>query len=117
MKEITLKKTGTKKTCLYTQRMVYAQPIRKLFDLFKEKESGKCSLSTFIKYKPFYITSPTEREKESCLCKRFLNMHLLLDGVNNFRKTNYRFILLPQHLYKTVKFYALVSLTQQHMIN
>ena len=87
MKEITLKKTGTKKTYMYAQRMVYTQPVRKLFDLFKEEEREKCSLSTFIKYKPFYITSPKEREKESCLCKRFLNIHLLLNGVNNFRKT------------------------------
>lgn len=41
MKEITLKKTGTKKTVMYVQRMVYTQPVRKLFDLFKEKESEK----------------------------------------------------------------------------
>lgn len=41
MKEITLKKTGTKKTYMYVQRMVYTQPVRKLFDLFKEKESEK----------------------------------------------------------------------------
>ena len=60
-----------------------------MFTLFnKDKgDTEKCSLSTFLKYKPFYITSPTEREKESCLCKKCLNMHLLLDGVNNFRKT------------------------------
>ena len=41
MKEIKLKKTGTKKTYMYVQRMVYTQPVQKLFDLFKEKESEK----------------------------------------------------------------------------
>ena len=39
MKENTLKKTGTKKTYMYAQRIVYTQPVRKLFDLLKEKES------------------------------------------------------------------------------
>ena len=72
MKEITLRTTGTRKTYMYAQSMVYTQPFRKLFDLFEEKESKKCSLSTSIKYKSFYIASPTDREKESCLCKRYL---------------------------------------------
>ena len=47
----------------------------------------------FIKYKPFYITAPTERAKESCLCKKCLNAHLLLAGINIFRKAQ----KLPLH--------------------
>ena len=69
-----------------------------MFQSFTEKE-GKCwSLSTFLKYKPFYITNPTEREKESCLCKRCLNAHLLLGGINIFHKT----INLNPHLSVTM---------------
>ena len=46
----------------------------------------QCSLNTFIKFKPFYVFPPSEREKESCLCKKCLNIHALLKGINNFRK-------------------------------
>ena len=42
------------------------------------------SIGSIIKYKSFYITAPTEREKESCLCKNCLNTHLPLAGINNF---------------------------------
>ena len=86
-KEIILKKTGKSKTYITAHRRIYTKPIRKLFSEFKESTSISCSLSTFHKYRPFYIGPPTEREKESCLCIKCQNAHLLLKGVNNFRKT------------------------------
>ena len=67
--------------------MFYIKPIQKVFQSFTEKEGKCCSLSTFLKYNPFYITNPIEREKESCLCKRYLNAHLLLSDINIFCKT------------------------------
>ena len=86
--------------------MVYTKPIREMFPRFIENE-GKCwLLSTFLKYKPFYITNPTEQEKESCLCKRFLNAHLLLSGINAFRKTT----KLTPHLSVTM------LMKQQHIL-
>lgn len=76
MQETTLQETGMKKTYMCVWHMVYIQLVQKLFDLFKGKESEKCALNTFIKYKkPFLVTSLTK--KGSCLCKRCLNMHLL----------------------------------------
>ena len=45
-----------------------------------------CFYSLFYKYKPFYVIPPTEREQESCLCIRCQNSHLLLKGVNSYRK-------------------------------
>ena len=44
-----------------------------------------CSFITFFRYKPFYMTPPTEREKESCLCMKCQNVHLLLRGINTYR--------------------------------
>ena len=86
-KEVVLRKRGTIKKYICGRRMVYTKPIRKIFQSFTEKE-GKCgSLSTFLKYKPFCITNPTESEKESCLCKRCLNADLLFSGINIFCKT------------------------------
>ena len=56
------------------QRMVCIQLIRqlnlKMFEFFKEEKDECCSVTPLIKYKPFYITNTTEREKESYICKR-----------------------------------------------
>ena len=76
-KEVVLRKTGTKKKYMTAQRMVYTRPVKKIYQAFVETGFA-CSISTFIKYKPFYITATTEREKESCLYKKCLNAHLLL---------------------------------------
>ena len=84
-KEVVLAKTGTKKKYMTAQRTVYTRPVKKIYQAFVET-GFPCSISTFIKYKPFYITAPTEREKESCLYKKCLNAHLILAGIKNFRK-------------------------------
>ena len=85
-KEVVLRKTGTtKKKYMTAQRMVYTRPVKKIYQAFVET-GFPCPISTFIKYKPFYITAPTESEKESYVCKKCLNAHLLLVGINNFRK-------------------------------
>ena len=41
----------------------------------------------FYSYKPFYVSKPTEREKESCLCIDCLNPYLVLKSINKFRKS------------------------------
>ena len=46
----------------------------------------RCSFSTFNKNPPFHISPSTEREKALCLCIKCQNAHLLLKGVNDFRK-------------------------------
>lgn len=46
-----------------------------------------CSPSTIYRYKPFYIGTPAEREKVSCLSIKCQNAHLLLKGSSNFRTT------------------------------
>ena len=69
--------------------MVYTQPIWKTLGLFKEEKCECCSeVASFSKRKPFYITNANGREKESYLCNRCLNTHLLSVGINNFWKIN-----------------------------
>lgn len=41
--------------------------------------------------KVFYVALPTEREKLSFLCKICQNIHLLLKGVNSYRKNKKQF--------------------------
>ena len=65
-KEVVLRKSGTIKKCICAQRMVYT---KLMFQSFTKKKGKCCSSSTFLKYEPFYITKPAERDKESSLCK------------------------------------------------
>ena len=82
-----LKKTGNIKKYMFAHRRIYMCPLQEMHRNFLLKNTGlKCSLSTSIKYKPFYISPPTEREKESCLCKKCQNVHALLKGINTYRK-------------------------------
>ena len=68
--------------------MIHTKTIRKMHtDFVASRYSIQCSLSTFFRYKPFYITPPSEREKESCLCIKYQNVHLLLQGINTYRST------------------------------
>ena len=61
-------------------------------DFVASRDNIQCSLSTFFRYKLFYITPPSERDKEPCLCIKCQNVHPLLQGINTYRST--------QNLYK-----------------
>ena len=80
-----LKKRVIKKL-VTTQRLVYTKSVRELHKKIMELSGIDCCYSLFYKYKPFYVIPPTEREQESCLCIRCQNSHLLLKGVNSYRK-------------------------------
>ena len=81
-------KTSNQKVYVKASRMVYTKSTRKLYEMYKCKMNSHITFSTFYKYKPSYVKPPTEREKESCLCIRCLNIHLLLDGINIYRFHN-----------------------------
>ena len=87
-KEIVLKKTGNKMEIMTAQKKIFNEPIRQLHQKFVATSGQDCSLSTFYKYKPFYVTLPTEREKETCLCMKCTNIHFLLDAINRYRKNS-----------------------------
>ena len=68
--------------------MIYTKTRRKMpKDFVASRDNIECSLSTFFRYQPFYITPPSEREKESCLCIKCQNVHLLLQGISTYRST------------------------------
>ena len=63
-----IKKNGTSKSYMKSQRIIYTKTIRKMHtDFVASRDNILGSLSTFLRYKPLYITLPSEREKESCL--------------------------------------------------
>ena len=45
--------------------------------------SFKVSYGTIIHLKPYYVQQSPEREKENCLCKSCLNLHLRFNELNN----------------------------------
>ena len=64
-----IKKDGTSKSYMKSQRMIYTKTIRKMHtDFVASRDNIECSFSAFFRYEPFYITPPSEREKESSLC-------------------------------------------------
>ena len=84
--DVVLRKTNTVKQYIKAPRMVYTKSIKRLHAEFvKEYPNIGCSQSTFVKYRPFYIEVPTEREKQSCLCIVCQNAHTKLKGINTFR--------------------------------
>lgn len=74
------KQAKSKLTSLLIVKSTPSQ-VRQLHQEFQENFDFTCSLSTFYKYKPFHNSPPIEREKESCLCIKCQNAHLLLKAV------------------------------------
>ena len=66
-------------------RYIYTSPIRKLHKDFIA-QYGEVSLGTFYKLKPFYLQTPTEREKESCLCITCLKVDCIYEPLKQHLK-------------------------------
>ena len=63
-------------TMVRVVRKVSTKTIRQMHTLASKKIPSKVSLGMVFNCKPFYVVKPTEREKESCLCKFCLNLRL-----------------------------------------
>ena len=92
-KETTFSKTGNKKTYMVANCKMYTKSVREMHKEFCKETALNCSLSNFWKYRPFYLFPPTERSKESCLCKICQNAHNLLAAINTFQRSQN----LPSH--------------------
>ena len=73
-----------------TTKQVATKTVKQIQQEIRNKKDVDISLGSIVKYKPFYVASPTEREKESCLCKFCLNIRLLFEeyyrGLKDRRK-------------------------------
>ena len=85
-KEVHLK-SGTNKV-LY--RNIFTNSSRALHGKFNATEAENVSFRAFYTYKPYYVSKPTEKEKESCMRIDCLNPYLLLNSINaNWKSTIY----------------------------
>ena len=79
-------KSGTKKV-FYNWRKIFSDSLRALHIKLNAMQVKNASFSAFYTYKPYYVSKPKEKEKESCICIDCLNPHLLLKSINTYRKS------------------------------
>lgn len=54
--------------------------LRNLHKIYKDG-GGKYSFTTFFKYKPFYVLSPTVNNRETCMCVKHSNFQFVFDAL------------------------------------
>ena len=69
----------------YNGRKIYTDSLRALHRTFNSTQAENVLFSAFYTYKPYYVSKPTEKEKEACMCIDCLNPHLLLKSINAYR--------------------------------
>ena len=71
-------------------RYIATKTVREIQHTLETKHDLHFSLGIICSLKPFYIVPPSEREKESCLCKFCLNLHLKFDALQKHLKDKTR---------------------------
>ena len=84
-KEVHLK-SSTKKV-FYTRRKIHTDSLRALHRKFNATQAENISFSAFYTYKLYYVSKPTEKEKELCMCIDCLNPDILVKSVNAYQKS------------------------------
>ena len=79
-------KSGTKKV-FYNWSKIFSESFRALHIKLNATQAKNVLFSAFYAYKPCYVSKPTEKEKESCMCIDCLNPHLLLKLINTYWKS------------------------------
>lgn len=51
--------------------------LQNLYDDIYKKEGGVYSFTTFFRYKPFYVLTPTAKNRDTCMCIKHSNMEYL----------------------------------------
>ena len=66
---------------LQAHRRVATNSYKSLHQDFQKLYNSNMSYGSFINLKPFYISRPTEKETEMCLCSKCLNPHCLYKAI------------------------------------
>ena len=76
----TQSKKGPKKKA---HKLISLEPYHVLHRIYCDTHEFKPSMSLFTQLKPFYISNPTEKEVELCMCSSCLNPHSLYKAIKN----------------------------------
>ena len=80
---------------LQAHRQVTINFYKRLHQDFQKLYNSNMSYGSFINLKSFYISRPTEKETELCLCSKCLNPHCLYQAIRSALKSA---IALPTSL-------------------
>ena len=72
---------------LQAHRQVTTNYYKRLHQDFQKLYNSNMSYKSFINVKPFYISQPTEKETEMCLCSKCLNPHCLYQAIRSALKS------------------------------
>lgn len=121
------KKEFKRKGCLRKQKRLLILTLKDAYKKYMQDTSTKMSYPTFCKAKPFWVVPPTKSDRETCLCLKHENFHLLLKKINALkmlRETNVSDILKEDRLevnvtnpLEEIEFRQWQSRNQERMIN
>jgi hypothetical protein len=75
-KKFTVTRHGNKK-----QIRLLNDSMKNLHEKFLSEHTSKISYSLFCKLKPFYVIKPTEKHRETCLCKHHENIQFKINKI------------------------------------
>ena len=64
-------------------RLVATKPYRRFHEIYCQVSEFQPSFGLFINLKPFYVSSPTNKETEMRLCSKCLNPHCIYKAIKN----------------------------------
>ena len=63
--------------------LVATKPYHRLHEIYCQVSEFQPSFGSFINLKPFYVSSPTYKETEMCLCSKCINLHCIYKAIKN----------------------------------
>ena len=87
---------------LQAHRRIAMKSYKELYKTYTHTSCNTVSYGSFINLKPFYISSPTAKEMEMCLCSACLNLHNLYKAIKSTINTEMPYSL-SKYLCKSFK--------------
>ena len=89
------------------------KPCRKLHETYCQVSEFQPPFGSIVKLKPFYISPPTDKEMEMCLCSKCLNPHCIYKAIKSIDLPHsLKYFLCTKfnrHSNKTVNYYNMDS--------
>ncbi|WAR25600.1 LOW QUALITY PROTEIN: hypothetical protein MAR_011304 [Mya arenaria] len=76
MRKCTITRHGSKK-----QIRLLNDSIKNIHEKFLSEQRSEISYSLFCRLKPFYVIKPTEKHRETCLCKHHENIQFMINKI------------------------------------
>ena len=85
-RDIIRKTTGVKCYEKHPRQMSEKTQTELYFDICKEEPTLKCSQASFKKLKPFHVKTATKSDRNTCLCRKHVEIHKVFKDFITSRK-------------------------------